>query len=503
MLWLSLTMLLGSAASMALEIVAGRMLAPYVGMSLYTWTAIIAVVLAGLSAGHWLGGWLTDRTSNHALCAGAALGTAAVTCGFSQFALQTAAARALPSLEAIQGIGALALAAFFLPSLAAGILSPVLTRMALDRTESDHRGRVLGRMFALGALGAILGTLGSGFWLISWIGSHGSVMLVAGVYALLSVPFLTRRWALAPVALALLLAAAGVLGPGRIDALTSPCRVESDYYCIRIDDYPEPGHEARVMALDHLAHGINDRHDPGLILSPYVHLVDEMLRLRLPGEATEGFFVGGGAYTLPRAWAARLPQGRFTVAEIDPAVTRAAADWMWLDPSPLEILHLDARAALATLPPERRFDVIFGDAFHDISIPAHLVTDQFHALVKSRLKPDGFYALNVVEALREPPFLLSLVRTLMTRFTSVELWLDADALQPTEARVTWIVIASDGPTGRDRIDAQAGPTRTWLRVPTEAMLAVLPERRTVFLTDDFAPVDRLMSHVLLERRLSE
>jgi hypothetical protein len=109
----------------------------------------------------------------------------------------------------------------------------------------------------------------------------------------------------------------------------------------------------------------------------------------------------------------------------------------------------------------------------------------------------------VVEALREPPFLLSLVRTLMTRFTSVELWLDADALQPTEARVTWIVIASDGPTGPDRIDAQAGPTRTWLRVPTEAMLAVLPERRTVFLTDDFAPVDRLMSHVLLERRLSE
>jgi len=41
-----------SAASMALEIVAGGALAPYVGMSLYTWTVIIAVVLAGLSVGH-------------------------------------------------------------------------------------------------------------------------------------------------------------------------------------------------------------------------------------------------------------------------------------------------------------------------------------------------------------------------------------------------------------------------------------------------------------------
>ncbi len=37
---------------------AGRLIAPYVGMSLYTWTAIIAVVLAGLSAGHWIGGLL-------------------------------------------------------------------------------------------------------------------------------------------------------------------------------------------------------------------------------------------------------------------------------------------------------------------------------------------------------------------------------------------------------------------------------------------------------------
>ena len=53
-----LTMVLTSAGGLVLEIVAGRLLAPYVGMSLYTWTAIIAVVLAGLSLGHWIGGVL-------------------------------------------------------------------------------------------------------------------------------------------------------------------------------------------------------------------------------------------------------------------------------------------------------------------------------------------------------------------------------------------------------------------------------------------------------------
>lgn len=49
-----------SACSMALEIAAGRMIAPYVGMSLYSWTAVIAVVLAGLTLGHWIGGRLAD-----------------------------------------------------------------------------------------------------------------------------------------------------------------------------------------------------------------------------------------------------------------------------------------------------------------------------------------------------------------------------------------------------------------------------------------------------------
>ena len=56
-LWLLIFLQAGiSASSLIVEIVAGRMIAPYVGMSLYTWTSIIAVVLAGFSVGHWWGG---------------------------------------------------------------------------------------------------------------------------------------------------------------------------------------------------------------------------------------------------------------------------------------------------------------------------------------------------------------------------------------------------------------------------------------------------------------
>jgi hypothetical protein len=257
------------------------------------------------------------------------------------------------------------------------------------------------------------------------------------------------------------------------------------------------------MALDHLGHGVNDRADPALLISGYIQAIDELWRVRNGGAAPEAYFVGGGAYTLPRAWAARFPGARLTVAEIDPAVTEAAEARLWLDPDGLEILHADARSALRDLPADRRFDVIFGDAFKDVSIPQHLVTDEFHALVRARLKPGGFYVVNVVEALYRPPFLASLTRTLEARFESVELWLDADDLQPTEARTTWVVVASDRPTGRDRIDSGHGFRRTWLRVPAATMREVIPEAEQVFLTDDYAPVDRLMRHILFDAGLAE
>ena len=58
------TVFVSSALLLVLEIVAGRLIAPYVGVSLYTWTSIIGVILAGLSLGNWIGGVWADRGGN-------------------------------------------------------------------------------------------------------------------------------------------------------------------------------------------------------------------------------------------------------------------------------------------------------------------------------------------------------------------------------------------------------------------------------------------------------
>jgi MFS family permease len=504
--WGPVALLLSSAASMALEIVAGRALAPYVGMSLYTWTTIIAVVLAGLALGHWIGGRAADRTAAperlSALILLAAAGMSAVSLPLLRLAAPLA-----DGADPLTRIGVLAMAAFFAPSLAAGTLSPILTKMALDAAPLARRGAVLGAMFALGAGGAILGTLAAGLVMIAWIGTSGSVLVVTGVYALLAPPLLGARAAVA--LLAVLAAGAGALGAwGLPRAFASPCLSESAYYCIRVDDTEMFGRPARVMALDHLAHGVNDREEPRLLLSPYLALVDEAVRARWPGPALDAFFIGGGAYTLPRAWAAQYPQARLMVAEIDPEVTRIARARLWFAPDArTRIVHLDGRRALGALAPDRRFDVIFGDAFHDISVPAHLVSDEFHAEIARRLTPNGIYAINAIDRLREPRFALSLALTLRQRFASVEMWLDAAELRPDEGRATWIILASPLPTslptgGAERRSTRGAP-RTWVQVPLDALLASMPDGAIRVLTDDFAPVDRLLAPMLLDRALAE
>ena len=484
---LAATLTIASAASMALEIAAGRMIAPYVGMSLYTWTAVIAVVLAGLAVGHWVGGILT-QSARKAITA--VLLAAAVSAFASQFVLRGVSANLLASLAPVSAVVAITGLAFFLPSFFAGAVGPLATFLALEAAP-DAQGRVLGRMYALGAVGAIAGVLLGGLVLIPFLGSAKTVAAIAVAYAFAAAIVMHGAGRIAALALAVIAAGAtAAFGAG-----WSPCERESGYFCIRVDDLSPT---TRVLALDHLAHGVNERDDPMRLHSPYVALIDELARRRFPGGPRTAFFIGGGACTLPRAWAARWPNATLTVAEIDPAVTQVAREEMWVD-AEMTIRHRDARAALGDEPGP--FDAIVGDAFADISIPTHLVTDEFHALIAARLSPEGVYAMNVVDLLRHPRFVTSLAATLQRRFATVELWLDEAALSPEEARTTWIVLASATPTDTARIEAEDG--RAWVRVPLDRMLEVVPQAKRAILTDDHAPVARLLGALLTDRQFAE
>ena len=54
------TVFISSLCIMVVELVAGRLIARHVGSSLYTWTSVIGIVLAGIAAGNYIGGRLAD-----------------------------------------------------------------------------------------------------------------------------------------------------------------------------------------------------------------------------------------------------------------------------------------------------------------------------------------------------------------------------------------------------------------------------------------------------------
>lgn len=504
--FLALVLFMSSAGGLIVEIVAGRLIAPYVGMSLYTWTAIIAVVLAGLSVGHWIGGRLASATVDRPLGLrrlAISLALASVTTLLALVALSDLSLALVSSgLGQVTVVIVLTTTLFLLPSLFVGIVAPIVTKLAVD-SDPGRVGAVLGRMFAVGTVGSIAGTLLAGFFFISWIGSSGTLISVAAVYALLAAlcAMLSGRRGGAVIVVALV-ASTGVLATvgGVRGAFAARCTVESDYFCIQIDDFAQVvGRPSALMALDNLVHSINDRDDPSLLFSPYIHFVDEYARRRFPLDRPDtrfhAFFIGGGGYTLPRSWAATVDGARMTVAEIDPAVTRAAADHMWLtaeDPK-IEIVHRDARALLQSLPPEPAFDVIFGDAFHDISIPSHLVSREFHAEVARRLKPDGFYVVNAVDRRAAPRFVAALANTLALDFPVVEIW---DEVTPGDAgedlRRTYLIVAGFRPAGDRTMPSAFGLRRTWRQIPREEI-----GETEIVLTDDFAPIERLLTSVLV------
>lgn len=478
-----------SAASLVVEIVAGRMLAPYVGMSLYTWTAVIAVVLAGFSAGHWWGGRIAERPADRALRhTGWALLAAAVTTGGAVALLRWSAGPVLDlASHPVAGITALTTAVFFLPSLFAGIPAPVLAQIAVN--DAERSGPALGAMFASGAVGAIAGTLLAGFVFISWLGSALTLAVVTASYLVAAgLCFWLARGARAGAALASL-AALGLAGLGLTQP--DPCDTESQYFCIRtVDVAADPDSPVNVMVLDHLVHGTSARDLPRVMFGEYAAMLETLGRARMPERESSAFIIGGGSFTLPRAWADH-GTGPITVAEIDPAVTETAVRDFWFDPDSATVLHEDARRALRER--DDRYDVIVGDAFTDIAVPAHLVTQEFFELVRSRLTPDGVYLMNAIDFEHRLDALASLVATLRTVFPSVEVWSVQATPNPGE-RLILVLVAGDTPTPFDSFVAPS-PSPTRYAALAEGFLdEIVATRNTVILTDDYAPIDRLLGH---------
>lgn len=486
-----------SACGLIIEIVAGRILAPTIGVSLYTWTTIIGVVLAGISLGSYLGGLVADRFPSP------------VTLGLILLAAVVSSLTVLPLIEwvptifgsmpAMARIIFLTTALFFLPSLILGMVTPVVIKLRLKDLTSA--GNVIGRFYAVSTAGSIFGTFITGFVLIQWIGVRSTILLVALLLLFMALAFgeLWRAKRASAVAMALFL---GIGGLGFADgALTSDCLRESNYYCIRVTDtITERGYEAKALHLDKLIHNYVSPDDPSILLDSYNLIFGELADIKAQRDPSlRMFFIGGGGYTLPRYIEQRHPQSILEVAEIDPEVTRVAFDYLGLRrDTRIVTFNQDARVLMPELP-KNQYDLVIGDAFNDISVPYHLTTLEFNQQVRELLTDDGIYAVNVVDQLYSGQFLAAFVRTLERTFPYVYLIRD-DPDWSDDTRSTYVVVGALQPLSLDDATTRLDDgQRVSYMMPEARLRSWLDSRDASLLTDDFAPVDNMLASVHLEK----
>ena len=491
-----LIVFVSSACIMILELVAGRIIAPYVGVSLYTWTSVIGVVLAGISLGNYLGGWLADRRASLHL-----LGAIFVLGGLS--AVGILAVDVLGGLvpgewPIVARILVHALALFFLPCIILGMISPIVAKLAVR--DLDRTGRTVGRIYGAGSVGSIVGTFATGFLLISWFGTH---VIVAGValvlLALGLLLLLGRRWPWLLLA-ALLLSAATALAAHQ-GWLRGPCTRETNYFCIKVHEQERDGERVRVLVLDRLVQSYTSLDDPTKLVYGYEQMYAEATALRArDDDHLRALFIGGGGYTFPRYMEAVYPGSHSRVIEIDPGVTQIAHDLLGLSPDTQIVTdNEDARLFLEREPTDL-YDLVMGDAFNDFSVPYHLTTKEFNDRVRAWLADDGLYLVNIIDGPRGD-FLRAYTHTLRQTFRHVYLAPTLESWRQV-SRGTFVLVASDAPLDRallETVDAGDGVPLLARRIlPDEEVDALLAGGRVVTLTDRYAPVDQMLAPVFRE-----
>jgi spermidine synthase len=463
-----------AAAVLMLEILAARMLAPYVGVSLNTYTGIIGVVLAGIAAGNAVFGRLADSLDPRRL-----LGPLLIAGGVLAMAsgpLVKLFGEHVHS-DSLKAIVALSTVTFFLPAFVLSGVTPVVVKQQLHSLDST--GRTVGRLSGAGTFGALVGTFGTGFFLTSRVHTH-TISLAVGIALVLLgavvLGIMSRRRSVPAIAAgSLALVAAGVAAA----SVHAPCQIESGYFCIRVLG---DTHE-RLLMLDNVPHSSVVLDDPTVLTFPYASVESAVLdTLFTPGRPIRALHIGGGAFTMPLYVAATRPGSANTVFEIDPAVIDVAKDKFGVRTGPrMRVKEGDARLSVADTQ-RGGYDVVFGDAFSSRSVPWHLTTKESLRDVRGLLRPGGAYVMNIIDSGFR--FARAEAATLRAVFGSV-------TVLEVQGSSNLVLVGSDRPLDQAALARAAGEHKAGMNPIAGAELNRFIGGAHV-LTDDFAPVDQLL-----------
>ena len=181
----------GGFVVMSLELLGGRVLAPYFGSSIYVWGSIITIFMLSLSLGYLFGGRMSLRAPSLKRFGGIFLGAAVFLYPLVYFS-ETVMNAIFEMIEDPR-YGSLVASAilFVVPTIILGMISPYSVRLLVQSTHES--GQVAGKLYFTSTLGSALGTLATSFYFVLWFEMNmiltlltAVLLLMAGISALVS-----------------------------------------------------------------------------------------------------------------------------------------------------------------------------------------------------------------------------------------------------------------------------------------------------------------------------
>lgn len=396
---LEITTFIAGATGMIIELVASRILSPYLGNSNLIWTCIIGMMLAFMSLGYFIGGKLSDKHPKRNL--------------LSLFLLNSATFISLIPMIEIYAIEPISKINFSLPLLAIicstitfGIPSMFLATASpfavkLKDKDLEEIGGVSGRMSALSTIGSIVGTFLAGFVLIPKLGVKNIILLVVIVLVILSyliyedkdIKYTLKTIATLVILVSLVLVGKKMFLQKHEDMILD---TDSEYSRIWIKKFTNnSGKEYNTLEVDtgyeSIASGEKN------LTAEYLKYYDLFNYYQ---ENTENvLMIGGAAYTYPSYFLEQYKDKKIDVVEIDSKMTELAEKYFDLNTQNknLNIYHEDGRRYINTT--QNKYDCILIDAFKGLNVPFQLTTEEALIQAKRNLNENGIVITNTISAL--------------------------------------------------------------------------------------------------------
>ncbi len=513
---LILLVFVAGACSLAVELSASRLLAPYFGTSLFVWANLIGLILLYLTVGYYLGGRLADRYPRPAVLYLLTI-IASLLIGLIPFISRpilfwSLSAFATYSVSVFYGSLVSVILLFALPVILLGCVSPFAIRLSVKQVVKS--GRTAGQLYAISTAGSILGTFLPVLWLIPTIGTYRTfivtavsllIVSIAGLIA--SIPHtggaarfrgnknLLSVLLLIPLGLSLLGSQGPIKPPGGTDGGgVLVTERESPYNYIQV---VRVGNETQLVLNEGL--GIHSVYNPNSVLTqgPWDYFLIAPFFNKAPftqSQVRRVGVIGLGAGTIPREFSAIYGPIPIDGVEIDGTIVKLAQQYFHMNEPNLHVIVEDGRYYLRTA--KVLYDEIGIDAYQQPYVPFQLTTSEFFQEVRSHLTPTGVAVINAGRTCCDFRLVEALAQTMRSVFPNVYI-IDTQRFENS------LVIGTNAPTSLSNFYSNtAGLSNPSLKSIADASIAyghIREEKTTsVYFTDDRAPVEQLIDQIIFD-----